>query len=298
MVYLHWHEDFLDRELARWTENAATIAPGDSLDLDTCEEGDGLRAVCLIYCWGRLSEGRHGMVSPFTDVSITLFYVSYHMPLVVPSERRNARRRIVRLCVIGDSPDVRPCAVALVEQGHEVYWLTSTETLRTLHHGAEPLTVATDLLPATCQYVIPVQAYHYEGIRLVCVNQECWQHSDLHTRLFTYLCLLQRALVCAVFHTWGPWPIAYVTIYTARFLEVPAVLSYSLPLMSATLEQPFLWGWVARQVAAAIVSSPAEQERLLTLAPLTARQVHVIDPTQSHLGHRLTGLYARLRAAL
>ena len=39
MVYLNRHEDFLDRELAGWTEDAATIAPGDSLDLDTREEG-------------------------------------------------------------------------------------------------------------------------------------------------------------------------------------------------------------------------------------------------------------------
>jgi hypothetical protein len=203
----------------------------------------------------------------------------------------------MRLCVIGDSPDVRHCAVALIEQGHQVDWLTSTEALRTLHNGAAPLTVATDILPATCQYVVPVQVYHYEGIRLVCVNQEFWQQPDLHTRLFTYLCLLQRALSYAVFHAWGPWPISYMTIYTARFLAVPAVLSYSSRLISAKLEQPFLWDWVARQVAAAIVSSPAEQERLLTLAPLTSRQVHVIDPAQPHLGQTLTVLYARLSAA-
>src|SRR5688500_10254830 len=49
MVYLNRHEDFLNRELPRWTEDAATIAPGDSLDLDTREEGDGLQDVYLIY---------------------------------------------------------------------------------------------------------------------------------------------------------------------------------------------------------------------------------------------------------
>ena len=203
----------------------------------------------------------------------------------------------MRLCVIGDSPDVRHYAVALVKQGHQVYWLTSTEVLRTLHNGAVQLTVATDILPSTCQYVMPVQTYHYEGIRLMCVNQEFWQRPDLHTRLFTYLCLLQRALPCAVFHAWGPLPIAYLTVYTACFLAVPAVLSYSSKLVSTNPEQPFLWNWVARQVAAAIVASPAEQERLLTLAPLTARQMHVIDPTQPHLGQTLTALYGRLGAA-
>ena len=203
----------------------------------------------------------------------------------------------MRLCVIGDSPDMHRYAFALVEQGHQVYWLASTEAVRTLHKEAVLLTVATDILPATCQYVAPMQTYHYEGIRLVCVNQEFWQHPDLHTRLFTYLCLLQRALPCAVFHTWDPWPIAYLTIYTARFLAVPAVLSYSSRFVSAKLEQPFLWDWVAQQVAAAIVSNPAEQERLLTLAPLTSKQVHVIDPTQPHLGQTLTALYTRLNAA-
>jgi hypothetical protein len=203
----------------------------------------------------------------------------------------------MRLCVIGDSPDVRHYAVALVKQGHQVYWLASTEVLRTLHNGAVQLTVATDILPSTCQYVVPVQAYHYKGIRLVCVNQEFWQHPDLHTRLFTYLCLLQRALPCAVFHTWGPWPIAYLTVYTARFLAVPAVLSYSSQLVSAKLEQPFLWDWVARQVAAVVVPNTAERERLLTLAPLTPTQVHVIDPAQPHLGHTLTALYTCLGVA-
>jgi hypothetical protein len=203
----------------------------------------------------------------------------------------------VRLCVTGDSSDVRRCAAALIEQGHQVYWLTSSETLRTLYHEAAQLTAATDILPATCQHVVPVQTYHYEGIGLVCVNQEFWQHPDLHTRLFTYVCLFQRALPCAVFHTWGPWPIAYLTVYTARFLAVPAVLSYSSQLVSAQPEQPFLWDWVARQAAAAIVASPAEQERLRTLASLTAGQVHLIDPTQPHLGQTLTTLYTSLGAA-
>src|SRR5215510_7387410 len=49
MVYLNRHEDFLNRELAGWTEGTATIAPGDSLDLDAREEGDGLRGIYLIY---------------------------------------------------------------------------------------------------------------------------------------------------------------------------------------------------------------------------------------------------------
>ena len=199
----------------------------------------------------------------------------------------------MRLCVIGDSPDVRRCAVALVEQGHQIYWLASTEALRTLHNEAAQLTVATDILPSTCQYVVPVQTYHYEGIRLMCVDRECWQHPDLHTRLFTYLCLLQRALSCEVFHAWGTLPIAYLAVYTAHFLDIPSVVSYGSQMLSAQAEQPFLWHWVARHVSAATVLSRTEQERLLTRSPLTASQVHVLDPMQSELGQTLTALYTR-----
>jgi hypothetical protein len=199
--------------------------------------------------------------------------------------------------MIGDSPDLCCCAIALVEQGHQVYWLASVEALQTLPNAAAQLKVATDILPATCQYVMPVQIYHYAGIQLMCVNSEFWQRPDLHTRLFTYLCLLQRALPCAVLHASGPLPLAYLAVYTARFLAIPAVVSYSSQLVSARPEQPFLWDWVVRQIAAAIVASPAEQDRLRTLAPLTLGQVHVIDPTQPHLGQRLTALYERLGAA-
>ena len=199
----------------------------------------------------------------------------------------------MRLCVIGNSPEVQRCAVALVQQGHEVYWLLPSDALQMLHNGAAGLQVAPDILPATCRSVVPVQTYHCEGIRLVCVPQECWQRSDLHTRLFTCLCLLQRDLPCAVFHAWGPLPIAYLTVYTARFLDVPAVVSS----LSAEPEQPFLWHWVARQAAAVSVPSMVERERLLTLGPLTSAQVHVLDPMQPHLGPALTALYARLGAA-
>jgi len=88
-------------------------------------------------------------------------------------------------------------------------------------------------------------------------------------------------------------PIAYLTVYTARFLDVPAVVSS----IAAEPEQPFLWDWVARQASAIIVPSSVELERLLTLGSLTSAQVHVLDPMQPHLGQALTALYARLGAA-
>jgi hypothetical protein len=88
-------------------------------------------------------------------------------------------------------------------------------------------------------------------------------------------------------------PIVYLTVYTARFLDVPAVVSAA----SGAAEQPFLWDWVARQASAVIVPSGAERQRLLALGPLTSTQVHVLDPMQPHLGPALTALYARLGAA-
>src|SRR6266566_8793760 len=122
---------------------------------------------------------------------------------VVPRESLEARSLSVRLCMISDYP-VTPqapaaedmqvacrCAFALVQQGHQVYWLLSTGHIRALSNQASLGPVATDILPATCQYVIPVQAYHWEGLQLLCIKQELWQHPDLHTRLFTFLCLLQ-----------------------------------------------------------------------------------------------------------
>lgn len=199
----------------------------------------------------------------------------------------------MRLCVIGDSPDVRRYAITLVRQEHQVYWLLPSEALQMLPNGTAGLQEVPDLLPTTCRSVVPVRTYHYEGIRLVCVSQECWQRPDLHTRLFTCVCLIQRDLPCAVFHTWGPLPIVYLTVYTARFLDVPAVVSAA----SGAAEQPFLWDWVARQASAVIVPSGAERQRLLALGPLTSTQVHVLDPMQPHLGPALTALYARLGAA-
>jgi len=191
----------------------------------------------------------------------------------------------------GDMQAVYRCAVALVQQGHQVYWLLSTRQMQALSNQASPGPAATDILPTTCQYVIPVQAYHWEGLRLLYINQELWQHPDLHTRLFTFLCLLQRALSCEVFHTWGTLSIAYLAVYTAHFLDRPSVVSYGSQMLSAQTEQPFLWDWVARHVSAIAVPSRVEHERLLLRSPLTAMQVHVLDPTQLELGPMLTALY-------
>ena len=218
----------------------------------------------------------------------------------------------MRLCFISDYPvisqtpaeidydlsAVQRCAMALVQQGHEVYWLLSTESLPAFQAAAALIPAAADTLPPTCRYVVPVEPYQCAGVRLLCIHQEVWQHADLHTRLFTFVCLLQRALPCAIFHAWGTLSVAYLTLYTSRFLSVPVVVSYDWQLRSGTPPQPFLWDWVARQVSAAVVPSRAEYELLLRGSPLAPTQMYVIDPRQGEVGRTLTALYARLCGAV
>jgi hypothetical protein len=48
MIYFHWHENFVNWELAGWAEGAAAIAPGDSLDLNAREERDRYQSVSLV----------------------------------------------------------------------------------------------------------------------------------------------------------------------------------------------------------------------------------------------------------
>jgi len=196
-----------------------------------------------------------------------------------------------------DPGAVQRCARALAQQGHEVYWLLSTASLPALQAEATLLSTATDTLPATCRYIVPVQPYRWAGVRLLCVYQEVWQHTDLHTRLFTFLCLLQRAVSCAVFHAWGTLAVAYLAVYTARFLAVPVVVSYDWQLRSGK-PPPFLWDWVARQVSATVVPSRAEYEWLLTHSLLAPTQLQVIDLMQAEVGQTLTALYARLCGAV
>lgn len=218
----------------------------------------------------------------------------------------------MRLCLISDYPaipqaatalhydlsTVRHCATALVQQGHQVYWLLSTESLQAFQADAALSPVEADTLPPTCRYIVPVQPYQCAGVRLLCVHQQVWQHADLHTRLFTFICLLQRALPCAVFHAWGALSVAYLTVYTARFLAVPAVVSYDSRLWSAKPQQPFLSDWVVRQVSAVVMPSMVEYERLPTRSPLAPAQLQIMAPGQPEVGRTLTALYARLCGAV
>ena len=259
------------------------------------------------------------MVSPFaSDAAGLVVYptichrLSQGARACVEHARAQYSGVCVRLCLLSDYPvipsttaeldyhlsSVRHCAMALVQQGHQVYWLLSAESLQSFQAEPALASAAADVLPPTCRYIVPVQPYECAGVRLLCVDQQVWHHPDLHTRLFTFVCLLQRAISCAVFHAWGTLSVAYLTAYTARFLAVPAVVSYGWQLRSAQPQQPFLWDWVARHVSAAVVPSMAEYERLLTHSPLTPTQLHVIDPRQSAVGQTLTTLYMHVSDAV
>ncbi len=198
----------------------------------------------------------------------------------------------MHICMLSDHLESRDAVVALGQQGHDVSWLVPTAYLPTLSVETERLTVATDILPATCQHVIPLQAYHYQGVQLLVISQTLWQQPELHTRLFTLLCLLHRAAPYQVFHTWGPVPLAYLTVYTARFVAVPAVVSCDAAMLAAREHQPFLWDWMLRQAAAMVVPSRAERAQLVSHN--AGLPVSVLDTTHPALGQRLTALYAGL----
>jgi hypothetical protein len=187
--------------------------------------------------------------------------------------------------------------MALVQHGHQVYWLLPTDSLPALDAAALAPAVA-EAVPATCRYIVPVQPYQCAGVQIIGVDHHVWQHADLHTRLFTFLSLFQRAVACDVWHTWVALAVAYVVVYTARFLAVPAVVSYGWQLESAGSRQPFVWHWVAQQVSAAVVPSLAARQRLLTCSALTPARLHVLDPARSAVGDTLTALYARLCGAV
>src|SRR5262249_49229095 len=83
-----------------------------------------------------------------------------------------------RLCLLSDYPviptttaeldyhlsSVRHYAMALVQQGHQVYWLLSTESLQSFQAEPALASAAADVLPPTCRYIVPVQPYECAGV--------------------------------------------------------------------------------------------------------------------------------------
>jgi hypothetical protein len=185
--------------------------------------------------------------------------------------------------------------VALAQQGHEVFWLLSQDLAQ---HCAVPL-VATPLesLPPTCRYVVPCQLYRLAGVQACGVDVTVWQHPDLHTRLFTLLCLLHRACSWDLVHAWGDGAAVYLGVYTARFLGLPAVVSYSPAALDPALQQSFIGTWVAQNATRVIVAQAAEHAALLALGAISSDHVQVIDVTLPTAAQAMTALYTSLQAA-
>jgi hypothetical protein len=189
---------------------------------------------------------------------------------------------------------LRQCAAALVRQGFQVDWLTSTDTVDALADQARLRPAGDDALPPTCRYVIPCQPYDFQGVRLFCVDRTLWQERSLYTRLFTFLCLLQHELSWTALHTWGTISVAYLGVYTARFLGFPAVVSYGQQILQDGPQETYLWQWVARHATIALVASCTARERLLMHSDLTPARVRVVNPALHALGSTMMAMYRSL----
>jgi hypothetical protein len=85
-----------------------------------------------------------------------------------------------------------------------------------------------------------------------------------------------------------------MAVYTACFLEVPAVVSYGRTALHNDLSQDFMRQWTARHAAISLVPSTADRELLLALGGVTAAQIQVVHPELSALIPAMQTLYQRL----
>lgn len=185
-------------------------------------------------------------------------------------------------------------ALTLARQGGLNFWLCSPEALEALAEQVSPVPSQATDVPATCRHVVPLRPYRLAGIRLFCLDRDLWRRRDRHTRLFTLLELLQRELPSTVLHAWGTFPIAYVTVYTASFLGLPAVVTYGRLGVRDGPKTAFEWSWVARRVALALVHNRQHRQRLLTTSDLTPARVRLITPSLCADGTAQEALYRRV----
>ncbi|GIX49041.1 MAG: hypothetical protein KatS3mg131_3252 [Candidatus Tectimicrobiota bacterium] len=175
---------------------------------------------------------------------------------------------------------------ALARQGHQVVWIAAPvapEVATALGLRAQP-----QRLPPTCRYVLPCQAYSVGRLCLYALDAALWQQPALHTRLFTFLCLLQRARPGDLLHVWGDFPAPYLGVYTARVLGLPAVVTYRSAAVPAEAQQAFAWRWTLQHTRAALVGSAALGRRLVGQG-LPAPRVRVLPTATPRALLRLYG---------
>ncbi len=153
-------------------------------------------------------------------------------------------------------------ASSLVAQGCDVLWLCSPAALDVLTAELASVPVRASKLPLTCRYVVPCRAYTLAGVQLFCPDAVLWQQRPFHTRLFTFICLLQQTLSCDLWHAWGSFPAPYLTVYAARFFGCPAVITCEHTFLDSAAQYAFEWQWVCRYAALLLVEREADQYRL------------------------------------
>jgi hypothetical protein len=184
----------------------------------------------------------------------------------------------------------------LVQYGFQIQWITATDTAAALSDDPCLRPLNATAMPPTCRYVLPYELYHLDGIDLVCLNRALWQDRALHTRLFTFFCLLQRERPCALWQTCGTLATTFLTAYTASFLSLPCSVFYTSTCLREAPQQRFLWQWVARHIAAGLVGTVSERERLLAMGDLAPERVQVIDLHRPTAGARIATLYQTLQS--
>jgi hypothetical protein len=176
---------------------------------------------------------------------------------------------------------LRQCVNALTTlDGFDVHWLLSTHTIAALAHDpALRLADASDM-PPTCRYVIPYTLYRLDEARLIALEPSFWHDTALHTRLFTFLCLLHRQQPFDVLQAWGALSTIYLSVYTATYLKLPGTVFYTPSCLQDGPRQAFLWQWVALHTARAFTGHAKDRKRLSHTSPLQPEQIQVLNPAQ------------------
>jgi hypothetical protein len=206
-------------------------------------------------------------------------YISYHPTSPadpVPANDVHALYRLVR---------------AAVAHGFQLHWLSATEAVEGLDREGRLDAARDEDVPATCRHVIPYKAYHLDGELLFSVAEAFWQDPGLHTRLFTFLCLLQRQCPATIFHVWGPLPIVYLGVYTARYLGLPVIGTYNALCLRHGPQQPFMWQWVAEHVTLGLVAGQEHRQVLQATTTLPQHRIRVLDAADPTAGATLAALY-------
>jgi hypothetical protein len=173
------------------------------------------------------------------------------------------------------------CARALTRLDDvDVHWLLSTHTIAALAHDAALRPADASDMPPTCRYVIPYTLYRLDHVRLVALEPSFWCDTALHTRLFTFLCLLHRQQPFDVLQAWGELSTIYLTVYTATYLKLPGTVFYTPSCLQNGPRQAFLWHWVALHTTMAFTGDAKDRQRLSHLSPLQPEQIQVLDAAQ------------------